>query len=66
MGGALTFDEPCRRLNVYIPAELIAAVLAEAKRLDRSVNWVLKETVRRGLPRVAELGDVGSMGEARE
>ncbi len=45
-----------RRLCLYLPAQLVGAVEAEAVRLDRPQSWIVQHALRNhGLRSVAEI-----------
>lgn len=39
-----------RYQSIYIPAEMLAEMEAEAKRLDRSLRWLTREALAIALP----------------
>lgn len=44
-----------RRVNIYLGEDTIAECEAEAKRLERSVNWVVERCVLKALVKVREM-----------
>ena len=38
-----------RKQSLYFPADLLAELVAEATRLDRSLSWCVQNCVRRGM-----------------
>ena len=47
-----------RKRSIYFPADLLAMVAHEAKRLDRPFSWVVQRCVRIGIKEIKKLGDV--------
>ena len=40
--------------NVYIPLEMFEQLTVECKRLDRSMSWVVEQSLKISLPRIRE------------
>jgi len=38
-----------RKQSLYFPADLLASLETEAKRLDRSLSWCVQRCVKRGM-----------------
>lgn len=44
-----------RKKTLYMPDKLIKPLETEAKRIDRTVSWVVSECVRSAMPKIREL-----------
>lgn len=44
-----------RKQSLYFPHEMLALLNIEAKRLDRSISWVVQRCIKEGLEKVQEL-----------
>jgi uncharacterized small protein (TIGR04563 family) len=42
-----------RRVTLYVPDALLAALDAEAARQDRSRSWIVQQILRAALPKIA-------------
>jgi len=51
MGGEMTRgkrqSDGCKQ-SIYLPGDMLAEISHEAKRLDRSLSWVVVQCIRRG------------------
>jgi len=43
------------QVSIYFPVDLMSELEQEAKRLDRSVNWVVQRCLKHGLVKVRGL-----------
>lgn len=53
-----------RKQSLYMPADVVTALQEEAKRLDRSLSWVVQRCVKLALPEVRELPSMTDIEEA--
>lgn len=44
-----------RKQSLYLPTDVVTALQEEAKRLDRSLSWVVQRCIKSALPEVREL-----------
>ena len=41
-----------RKQSLYFPEDLIVLIMAEARRQDRSLSWIVQKCVEVGLPEI--------------
>lgn len=51
-----------RKQSIYLPREMLAEIVREAKRLDRSLSWVVQAAWRAGRREIAALPDAPDLG----
>jgi uncharacterized small protein (TIGR04563 family) len=52
-----------RKQSLYLPADVVTALQEEAKRLDRSLSWVVQRCIKSALPEVRELPSMTDIEE---
>lgn len=60
--GAGAYDG--EHVSVSFPTELLSELEREAKRLDRSLNWVVQRCLKRGLKKVRAMRGDAERGAA--
>ena len=53
-----------RKQSLYFPETMLAAIDREAKRLDRSLSWVVQRCVKVGLAEVEKMQGVAEVEAA--
>jgi uncharacterized small protein (TIGR04563 family) len=51
-----------RKQSLYFNAQVLDLLQAEAKRLDRSLSWVVQRCVKVAMPEIAEIPGIEDLG----
>jgi uncharacterized small protein (TIGR04563 family) len=52
-----------RKQSLYFPADVVEMLTTEAKRLDRSLSWVVQRCVKEGIDKVRALPSMNDTDE---
>lgn len=52
-----------RKQSLYFPGDMLQQLQEEAKRLDRSLSWVVQRCIKEGLPEVRQLPTMSETDE---
>lgn len=54
-----------RRQSIYLPQEIADEILAEAKRLDRSMSWILQQSWKIAKEKFRNFPDLPVHGDSK-